>query len=157
MASRRRVSSSLLAVRAWLSVAGVLLGCQVLSGVNDLTIVPSSSAAGDSTGGGSNVACTKNDGASAGKDVNGTAGAGADAGATSGCTPGSCADGQLCRDGTCIEPMADDDDDGIAAGSDCDDHDAQVGITADRDCESACAAGTEHCVMGAWAACDAPM
>ncbi len=73
-----------------------------------------------------------------------------------GCTPGSCPGDQLCRDGRCISPMDDGDEDGVPAGSDCDDADPAVGMHAERGCSSDCAVGRELCVMGTWEACDAP-
>jgi hypothetical protein len=139
-------------LRSWLAAALLLIGCQVISGVDDLTIVP-----GSSSGAGASGADPGQMGAAAASGEPGVGG-----GMSTGnedCGPDgtqTCPDNQLCRSGVCIEPLEDKDGDGTPAGSDCDDNDKNVTITARRACDSACASGNEQCVMGAWGECDAP-
>jgi hypothetical protein len=44
----------------------------------------------------------------------------------------------------------------VAAASDCDDTDGDVGAQAERPCETECGTGTEQCEHGEWQPCDAP-
>jgi hypothetical protein len=88
---------------------------------------------------------------------------------------GECAAGEICRNRFCIPRGTDVDGDGVSAEADCDEADrrrfpgaTETCDTVDEDCDesvdemvsnacmTACGAGTETCVGGAFTGCDAP-
>lgn len=71
------------------------------------------------------------------------------------CDP-RCADTETCVDGTCVPGVLDLDGDGVPAERDCDDMDAGITSSAERECSNACGVGMERCTDGVWTACDAP-
>jgi hypothetical protein len=72
------------------------------------------------------------------------------------CEPNMCPGDRVCVGGQCTDPSSDGDNDGVAAASDCDDTDPNVGAQAERSCQTECGSGVERCVDGEWQPCDAP-
>lgn len=73
-----------------------------------------------------------------------------------GCDPGTCGGDSKCVNRVCVPNFVDEDGDGFAETSDCNDQDATVGTRAERSCESDCATGLQQCAQGLWSDCDAP-
>src|SRR5882724_7047050 len=118
---RASISARKPRLRSWLAAALFLIGCQVISGVDDLTVVPGSSSSAGSPDGTPGAGSGGTTGASGD-----TAQPGGDGSISSDCGldgTRNCPDNKLCRAGVCIDPLEDKDGDGIPSGSDCDDND----------------------------------
>ena len=67
------------------------------------------------------------------------------------CVGVACAEeGTICREGSCVSTVLDEDGGGYPVASDCDDRDPDVIPGSTRDCQTACGDGTSTCNDGAW-------
>jgi len=64
---------------------------------------------------------------------------------------------EICRAGACVPIGEDADMDGVDAAVDCNDNDASVGSSYERECSSSCGTGVERCADGTWTTCTAPL